>query len=75
LFYALKFWTGQEIEDIVLDVEARSLQEIDEIPIIQSHCPESLGALIPDGIWDPGISSDLNCAFIKGKQHDLIEPG
>jgi hypothetical protein len=50
LLCALKFWTWQEIEDIVLEVEARSLQEIDDIPIVQSNCPESLGALIPDGI-------------------------
>jgi len=31
LLYALKFWTGQEIEDIVLEVEARSLQELHDL--------------------------------------------
>ncbi len=72
---ALKFRTGNEIEDIIREVEARCLQEIDDIPVIQGHSSEDFGSLIPGRIWDPDVSLNLDCAFIEGKLHGLIEPG
>jgi hypothetical protein len=69
---ALKLGTGQQIEDLIIEVEAGSLQKIEYIPVIQSHGSIGLGALIPGGIRDADISLDTDCAFVKGELHGLL---
>ena len=69
---ALKLGTGQQIEDLIIEVEAGSLQKIEYIPVIQSHGSIGLGALIPGGIGDADVSLDLDCASIKSELHGLL---
>jgi len=70
--HALQLWTGQEIENLIPEVEAGCFQKIDNILVIQSHRSEGLGALIPCRIRDPDAALNLNCALIKGKLHGLL---
>jgi hypothetical protein len=65
----MKLRTGNEIEDVIPEVEAGYLQEIDDVPVMQGHRPEGSGSLIPGRIWDPYIPADQNGASIKGKLH------
>jgi len=68
----LKLVTGQQIEDLIIEVEAGSLQKIEYIPVIQSHGSIGLGALIPGGIRDANVSLDPDCALVKGELHGFL---
>jgi len=63
--------TGQQIEDLIIEVEAGSLQKIEYIPVIQSQGSVGLRALIPGGIGDADISLDPDCTSIKSELHGL----
>jgi len=68
----LKLVTGQQIEDLIIEVEAGSLQKIEYIPVIQSHGSIGLGALIPGGFRDANVSLDPDCALVKGELHGFL---
>jgi hypothetical protein len=68
----LKLGTGQQIEDLIIEVEAGSLQKIEYIPVIQSHGSIGSGSLIPGGIGDADVSLDPDCASIKSELHGLL---
>jgi len=57
---ALKLRAGQQIEDLIIEVEAGSLQKIEYIPVIQSHGSIASRSLIPGGIRDADVSLDPN---------------
>jgi len=69
---ALKLGTWQQIEDLVIEFEAGSLQKIEYIPVIKSHGSIASGSLIPGGIRDADVSLDTDCALVKGELHGLL---
>jgi len=69
---ALKLRAGQQIEDLIIEVKAGSLQKIEDILVVEGQGSIASGSLIPGGIGDADISLDPNCASIKSELHGLL---
>ena len=69
---ALKFRTGYEIENFVLEVEAGELQKIDDIFVIEGHGSVAFRSLIPARVGDSYIPSNQDGASIEGEIHVLV---
>jgi len=61
----VKFRTGNEIENLILEVVAREIQKIDDIFVIKGHCSVALGSLIPAS-GNFHIPSNQDGASIEG---------
>lgn len=72
LHAALQLGAGQEIEDLVFEVEAGCLQEGDDVLVVESQGTVGLGAIVPGGVRDADVSLDEDGSFVEGEFHGRI---
>jgi hypothetical protein len=52
----MEFGAWYKVKDIISKTDFLIVQVINNIHVVQRHCPESFGTLIPGRVWDSNIS-------------------